>query len=95
MRSLPKTAANLSNVKIEGWKTITRVAPYMWPKGQFWVKWRVVVALALLLVSRLVSVATPLVYKWAVDSFGDTPSTPAFMLEIGRASCRERVLMPV
>ena len=83
MRSLPKTAANLSNVKIEGWKTITRVAPYMWPKGQFWVKWRVVVALALLLVSRLVSVATPLVYKWAVDSFGDTPSTPAFMLGAG------------
>ena len=83
MRSLPKTAANLSNAKIDGWKTITRVSPYMWPKGQFWVKWRVVVALALLLVSRLVSVATPLVYKWAVDSFGDTPSTPAFMLGLG------------
>ena len=83
MRSLPKTAANLSNAKIDGWNTIARVSPYMWPKGQFWVKWRVVVALALLLVSRLVSVATPLVYKWAVDSFGDTPTTPAFMLGAG------------
>ncbi len=83
MRSLPKTAANLSNKRIEGWKTIARVSPYMWPKGQFWVKWRVLVALGLLLASRLISVATPLVYKWAVDSFSDTPSTPAFMLGAG------------
>ncbi len=83
MRSLPKTAANLSNKRIEGWKTIARVSPYMWPKGQFWVKWRVLVALGLLLASRLISVATPLVYKWAVDSFSDTPSTPAFMLGVG------------
>jgi ATP-binding cassette, subfamily B, heavy metal transporter len=83
MRSLPKTDANLSNKKIEGWKTIARVSPYLWPKGQFWVKWRVVVAMVLLLASRLISVATPLVYKWAVDSFSDTPSTPAFMLGAG------------
>ena len=83
MRSLPKTEANLSNAKIDGWNTIARVSPYMWPKGQFWVKWRVVLAMVLLLASRLVSVVTPLAYKWAVDSFGDTPTTPAFMLGAG------------
>ena len=83
MRSLPKTAANLSNAKIDGWNTIARVSPYMWPKGQVWVKWRVVLAMVLLLASRLVSVVTPLVYKWAVDSFSDMPTTPAFMLGAG------------
>ena len=83
MRSLPKTAANLSNQKINGWSTIVRVAPYLWPAGQVWIKWRVVVALVLLLASRLVSVATPLVYKWAVDALGGVDSTPAFMLGAG------------
>ena len=83
MRSLPKTAANLSNAKIDGWSTIVRVAPYLWPEGQFWVKWRVVAALVLLLVSRVISAATPLFYKWAVDALGGLDTSPAFLLGAG------------
>ena len=83
MRRLTKTDANLSDASVNGWTTITRVLPYLWPPGQFWVKWRVTVALGLLLVSRLISVATPLTYKWAVDSLGGIASTPAYMLGAG------------
>ncbi|MBV2361399.1 ABC transporter ATP-binding protein/permease [Thalassococcus sp. CAU 1522] len=51
-----------------GWRTIRRVGPYLWPDGQDWVKYRVSFALALLVVSKLVSVYTPILYKQAVDS---------------------------
>ncbi len=58
-----------------GWRTIRRVAPYLWPKDQPWIKRRVVVAMLLLLVSKLVAVTTPFFYKAAVDALaGDTPS---------------------
>jgi ATP-binding cassette, subfamily B, heavy metal transporter len=68
MRRLPKTDANLKGERVQGWRTIRSVAPYLWPPGQFWVKWRVVVALGMLLLSKVVAIATPLVYKWAVDA---------------------------
>jgi ABC-type transport system involved in Fe-S cluster assembly fused permease/ATPase subunit len=51
-----------------GWRTIRRVAPYLWPEDLPWVKHRVVWALVLLLVSKLVSVGTPVLYKGAVDA---------------------------
>ncbi len=42
--------------------------PYLWPEGQFWVKWRVVAALAVLVLAKLIAVATPIFYKQAVDA---------------------------
>ena len=54
-----------------GLRTIRKVAPYLWPDGEPWVKRRVVVALALLLVAKLVAVATPLFYKGAVDALAE------------------------
>ena len=83
MRSLPKTDANLDNDRIQGWRTIQRVAPYLWPEGQFWVKWRVVVAVGLLLVSKLVAVVTPLFYKWAVDGLSGEVAGPGTIMALG------------
>jgi ATP-binding cassette, subfamily B, heavy metal transporter len=51
-----------------GMRTIRRVGPYLWPEGQDWVKRRVVIALVLLLISKLVAVGTPILYKQAVDA---------------------------
>jgi len=42
--------------------------PYLWPKGQAWVKWRVVLAVASLILAKLVAVATPMILGAAVDS---------------------------
>ncbi len=81
MRRLTPTAANLDDEKIQGWQTIRRVAPYLWPPGQFWVKWRVVVALAMLVLAKVIGIFTPILYKWAVDSLGATG--PAMMLGMG------------
>ena len=66
-----------------GLRTIRRVAPYLWPHGQMWVKGRVVLALLALLLSKLVAVGTPFFFKAAVDALaGDTPD-PTMMLAIG------------
>ncbi|MEO6300470.1 MAG: ABC transporter ATP-binding protein/permease [Paracoccaceae bacterium] len=45
-----------------------RVGPYLWPKGEPWVKRRVLMALALLVISKIISVTTPYLYKQAVDA---------------------------
>ncbi|MCR8546607.1 ABC transporter ATP-binding protein/permease [Salipiger sp. P9] len=57
-----------------GWRTIRRVGPYLWPDGMAWVKRRVVIAMVLLLVAKLIAVGTPILYKRAVDSLsGEVP----------------------
>jgi len=81
--------ADLSSVeksdKQSGMRTVRKVLPYLWPEGQFWVKWRVVVALLFLLASKIVSVVTPFFFKGAVDSMAPNagPETGTYMLIAG------------
>ena len=61
-----------------GWSIIRQVAPYLWPEGQGWVKRRVVWAMLALLLSKVVAVFVPQIYKFAVDSLAaDSVSTLA------------------
>ncbi|GGE40096.1 ABCB family ABC transporter ATP-binding protein/permease [Actibacterium pelagium] len=70
--------------KGSGWRVIRRVLPYLWPEGQAWVKYRVVIALGMLLLSKVVSVVTPMFYKAAVDALtGEGAADPTWMLAIG------------
>lgn len=39
-----------------GWRTIKRVAPYLWPEGETALRMRVVLAMAALLLSKVVAV---------------------------------------
>ena len=65
-------------------QTIRKVIPYMWPKGENWVKRRVVLAMFLLVIAKVISVLTPFFYKEAVDALGgDVASSPAWMLGAG------------
>jgi ATP-binding cassette subfamily B protein len=66
-----------------GWSTIRRVAPYLWPDGQTWVKRRVVLALIALFMAKLVAVGTPYFYKAAVDALAGEGQNPAWMLGAG------------
>ena len=61
-----------------GWRTIRRVAPYLWPEGDRDVKLRVTAAMAALVLGRLASVVTPFFFKAAVD--GLAPADPAAKL---------------
>ncbi|AXI54505.1 ATM1-type heavy metal exporter (plasmid) [Pseudoseohaeicola sp. NH-UV-7] len=54
-----------------GWRTLRKVGPYLWPDGQAWVKRRVVLSLFVLVLAKLVTVYTPVLYKGAVDALAD------------------------
>jgi len=63
---------------------VRRVLPYLWPKGQAWVKWRVVIAVASLILAKLVAVATPMILGAAVDSLsGEDAGHSLFVLGAG------------
>ncbi|MCC5985725.1 MAG: ABC transporter ATP-binding protein/permease [Rhodobacteraceae bacterium] len=54
--------------RASGWRTVRRVSPWLWPDDQPWVKRRVVAALVMLVLAKLVAVGTPMIYKGAVDA---------------------------
>lgn len=66
-----------------GWRTIQRVLPYLWPKDQAWVKYRVLFALVLLVVAKLVSVGTPFLFKASVDALAGETQSGAWLLAAG------------
>ncbi|MFT4151653.1 MAG: ABC transporter ATP-binding protein/permease [Paracoccaceae bacterium] len=64
-----------------GHQTIRKLAPYLWPAEPVWVRRRVILALVLLFVAKVVTVATPWFYKQAVDALaGDVPDTGSVLL---------------
>ncbi len=50
------------------WAIIMRVMPYLWPADKSWVKYRVVIAMAALILSKLIGTYTPFLYRDAVDT---------------------------
>jgi ATP-binding cassette subfamily B protein len=82
MRKNTATSADTPEQSASGWVTIRRVIPYLWPDGQAWVKRRVVGALVLLLLAKLVGFTTPYLYKLAVDALG-AGAQPANAMMLG------------
>jgi ABC-type transport system involved in Fe-S cluster assembly fused permease/ATPase subunit len=81
-----RSTANSSDQHPEsasGWQTIRRVLPYLWPKDQPWVKRRVVGALLMLVMAKVISVTTPWLYKRAVDALTGANPDPATVLALG------------
>ena len=66
-----------------GWRTIRKVAPYLWPDDEPWVKRRVMLAMVALLVSKIVAVANPFFYKAAVDTLSGETMDAAWALGLG------------
>ena len=66
-----------------GFSIIARVAPYLWPEGEPWVKRRVIIAVAALVLAKLIAVATPFFYKTAVDALAGEGTQPAWLLGAG------------
>lgn len=70
----PETNVTAQDERRSGWRTIKKVGPYLWPDGQLWVKRRVVIALTLLVIAKVIAVTTPVFYKRAVDALsGEVP----------------------
>jgi len=52
----------------DGWATIRRFLPYLWPRDNRGLRWRIAIALSLVLVAKGVMLALPLAYKRVVDT---------------------------
>ncbi|KPQ07202.1 MAG: ATP-binding cassette, subfamily B, bacterial [Rhodobacteraceae bacterium HLUCCA12] len=70
-------------VAATGWSTIRRVGPYLWPEGETGIKVRVITALVLLLIAKLIAVGTPLLYKAAVDALAPSDAGSGWLVGFG------------
>ena len=59
---------------VESWATLKRFLPYLWPKDNAPLRWRIVVAMVLVLTAKAVTLALPFAYKGAVDAMSGTTS---------------------
>jgi ATP-binding cassette, subfamily B, heavy metal transporter len=72
-----------SDAEASGWRTIRRVAPYLWPEGHRGARLRVVLAMAALVVAKIATVITPFFFREAVDQLapeGDAARAEFFLL---------------
>ncbi|WP_408591722.1 ABCB family ABC transporter ATP-binding protein/permease [Novosphingobium sp.] len=64
----PDTATDTRGARHDGWRTLQRFLPYLWPRDNPALRWRIVVASLLILLSTGVQLALPYPLKWAVDA---------------------------
>ncbi len=66
--SNPWNPAPDPNARHDGWGTLRRFLPYLWPAERPALKRKIVIAVLLVLASKAVTLALPIVYKRAVDA---------------------------
>jgi ATP-binding cassette subfamily B protein len=76
-------AVTAAEERASGARTLRKVAPYIWPADKPWVKKRVVLAMAMLILSKVIAVYTPMLYKMAVDSLAGEGVPPLALGAIG------------
>lgn len=64
----PETPSASRAPRHDGWRTLQRFLPYLWPRDNPGLRWRIVVACLLILISTGVQLALPYAMKWAVDA---------------------------
>ncbi len=80
-RGLARTPAGDTPSREAQLRIVFRVAPYLWPKGRWDVKARVVISMALLVLAKVAVVSTPFFFKGAVDMLaGDAKTGDASLL---------------
>ena len=55
-------------VRHDGWTTLSRFLPYLWPRDNPGLRWRIVLSCLLILASMGVTLALPYMLKWAIDA---------------------------
>ncbi|CUH81478.1 Putative multidrug export ATP-binding/permease protein [Tritonibacter multivorans] len=66
--------------RASGLRVLRRVWPYVWPQSLPWIKARVVLALGMLVLAKLIALYTPFLYKGAVDALAKEPGANMLML---------------
>ncbi|NKJ43461.1 MULTISPECIES: ABC transporter ATP-binding protein/permease [unclassified Novosphingobium] len=63
---------NAPGARHDGWHTLKRFLPYLWPVDNPGLRWRIVVACLFILASTGVQLTLPYLLKWAVDAMNVT-----------------------
>ncbi len=71
------------DLRKDGWRVVKRVIPYLWPDGEGWVKRRVVIALAFLVLSKVVALISAPLMGQAVDVLGGEEVSAGWLLGAG------------
>ena len=79
----PAETSIASDERRSGLRTLRRMGPYLWPSKHLWVKQRVVLAIAVLVLAKLIAVYTPMLYKGAVDSLAAEGVPPLALGAVG------------
>jgi ATP-binding cassette subfamily B protein len=76
----PDNAVNDPNARHDGWATITRFLPYLWPRDNPGLRWRISVAVVLIVLAKATTLTLPFFYKRAVDSMSLEGQQPLLVL---------------
>ncbi|WP_379552286.1 ABCB family ABC transporter ATP-binding protein/permease [Qipengyuania sp. DGS5-3] len=71
----PDTISSDDRPDPESWSTLKRFLPYLWPRDNPGLRWRIVIAMMLVLLAKGVTLALPFAYKEAVDTMAGPAST--------------------
>ncbi|MBX7459222.1 ABC transporter ATP-binding protein/permease [Qipengyuania sp. 1NDH17] len=77
----PETAQSQTAQDLEGWATIKRFLPYLWPRDNPLLKRRIIGSMAFVLAAKATILALPFAYKEAVDSM-TTPANEGVMVAL-------------
>ena len=61
------------------WSTLNELFPYIWPKDRKDIKSRILIALIILVLAKILTVLVPYTYKWATDSIVGNNNLPPFL----------------
>ena len=79
----PSRPTSSKGARHDGWQTLRRFIPYLWPRDNPRLRVRILCALALILLGKATTLALPFAYKHAVDAMsakGTIAGAPAFRL---------------
>ena len=65
---MPPDTGEDTALEADGWQTLRRFLPYLWPKDRADLRWRIVIAMLFVLLAKAVILMTPLAMKRVVDT---------------------------
>jgi ATP-binding cassette, subfamily B, heavy metal transporter len=78
----PDDAVNDPDARHDGWRTVARFLPYLWPTENKALRWRIVVAVILIIAAKATVLALPFFYKKAVDAMTLASEEPVLMVAL-------------
>jgi ABC-type transport system involved in Fe-S cluster assembly fused permease/ATPase subunit len=68
-------AAANADARHDGWLTLRRFLPYLWPADRPDLRLRIIGAVVMILAAKATTLALPFAYKWSIDAMGGPVST--------------------